>query len=122
MYAYQLLQILLFIFVCVSKNANGWYSFLVLYEHQPNLGLELLNEDPEKCLSEWDSATLRAQMSLLKEVDGKCELKTRVHCRIYQLPAWSLINRTVFPDKKDVGKFLQISGRYFENYIKPSDT
>lgn len=85
-----------------------------MYEHQPNLGLDLLNEDPDNCLLEWDSATLRAQMSLLKEVDANCELKPNVHCRIYQLPAWSYINRTVFPDKRDVGKFLQVTGRYFK--------
>lgn len=83
-----------------------------MYENQPNLGLELLHEDPDKCLSEWDAATLPAQMAVLKEVDAQCELKPNVHCRIYQLPAWSYINRSIFPNNKDVGKFLQISGMW----------
>lgn len=76
------------------------------------MGLELINEDPDKSLSEWNCATLRVQMSLLKEVDKKCELKPNVHCRIYQLPAWSHLTRSIFPEKKDVGKFLQISGTF----------
>lgn len=81
-----------------------------MYDNEPNLGSQLLNEDPNGCLLEWDSATLRAQMTLLKDVNGHCELKRNVHCRIHQLPAWSYISRSVFPDIKDVGKFLQVSG------------
>lgn len=86
-----------------------------MYENQPNLGLELLNKDPEKCLSAWNSAILQAQMTIIKEEDTNWELKTNVHCRIYQLPAWSYVNRTIFPGNKDIGKFLQVSGIFLFN-------
>ncbi|KAJ8937350.1 hypothetical protein NQ314_011895, partial [Rhamnusium bicolor] len=83
--------------------------FIVLYEHQPNLVLELLKK-PDECLEQWDKATVKAQMSLLKEVDTKSQLKTNVHCRIFHLPGFTEVRRTVFPGNDDAGKFLQKCG------------
>ncbi|KAG5867677.1 hypothetical protein JTB14_020187 [Gonioctena quinquepunctata] len=92
-----------------SKHFSINIDFLVLYEHQPDLVVCLLN-DPEVCLEAWKRATLMAQMALLKEAHKKSQLKNNVHCRIYNLPFWPDVRRIIFPGNNDAGKFLQISG------------
>lgn len=68
-----------------------------------------LLDDPDKSLEEWEKAATAAQLSLLKQVERKFELKLNVHCRIYYLA--HLARHYIFPGNKDVGKFIQISGK-----------
>lgn len=81
-----------------------------MYESHQNLGLELI-ENPEENLAKWDNAAIKAQMAILKEVDIKCHLKCNIHCRIYQLATCLQSNGASFPGNKDVGKFIQLSGK-----------
>ncbi|KAJ8946610.1 hypothetical protein NQ318_007211 [Aromia moschata] len=84
-------------------------NFIVLYEHHPDLVVDLLKE-PEKCLEEWDRIAVKTQMVLLKEANDSSQLKNNVHCRMYQLPVSPDFRRTVFPGNDDAGKFIQVSG------------
>ncbi|XP_072387493.1 uncharacterized protein [Diabrotica undecimpunctata] len=94
-----------------SKDNSKHYSininFIELYEHDDELARDILN-DAESNLEAWDNAAVRTQMSLLKELDKKVEIKANVHCRIFHLAhlAW----KSAFPGGKDEGTFLQISG------------
>ncbi|XP_050505936.1 DNA helicase MCM9-like [Diabrotica virgifera virgifera] len=94
-----------------SKDHTKHYSininFIELYEHDDELARAILN-DPDSNIEAWDNAAVRTQMSLLKELDKKVEIKPNVHCRIFHLAhlAW----KSAFPGARDEGTFLQISG------------
>ncbi|KAF7274539.1 hypothetical protein GWI33_012809 [Rhynchophorus ferrugineus] len=84
-------------------------NFLELFESDTNLGNALLIE-PEGSLKNWNNAALNVQNNLLNEIDRKLVLKSKITCRIYSLPPWPHISRTIFPGNNDVDKFLQITG------------
>lgn len=92
-----------------------YFSFLELFESDTNLGNALLIE-PESSLKNWNNAALNVQSILLNETDKKLALKSKITCRIYSLPPWPHISRTVFPGNNDVGNFLQITGNWAVNY------
>ncbi|XP_057667662.1 DNA helicase MCM9-like [Diorhabda carinulata] len=91
-----------------SKHFSININFIELNEYKPELARELLN-DPERSLEEWDKAAFSTQLSLLKEIDKKLELKNNIHCRIFYL-AHLARRAKVFPGNKEEGQFLQISG------------
>ncbi|KAJ8985625.1 hypothetical protein NQ317_015120 [Molorchus minor] len=91
----------------ISKHFSININFIVFYEHQLTVVSELL-KNPEKCLEEWDRASIKAQMAVLKDAGDNAQIKNNVHCRMY-LPRVSTFRKTIFPGNDDAGNFLHVA-------------
>ncbi|KAL1497582.1 hypothetical protein ABEB36_008517 [Hypothenemus hampei] len=91
-----------------QKHYSVYLNFLDLFESDVSLGNSILT-DPETSFITWNKAIHTVQINFLED-SKKYTIKSNIHCRIYNLPSWPHICRTIFPGNEDVNKFLQITG------------
>ncbi|CAG9760521.1 unnamed protein product [Ceutorhynchus assimilis] len=83
-------------------------SFSDLLDLDTTLGNGILTT-PEESIKQWNKAALNAQSEIAKE-NNNYITKTKVNCRIYNLPPWPHVSRYIFPGNEDANKFLQLNG------------
>lgn len=86
------------------------YSFLDLFDSDTDLGNALLT-NPEESLRDWNKSVIDVQVHIQKTLNHGC-IKSKTNCRIYNLPPWPHVCRTLFPGNEDANKFLQVSGKF----------
>lgn len=97
------------------------FSFIKLFEADPNLGDEILCNS-KNILLKCDSSLVNAQKKILEEeppdFNGVLTLKYNVHARFFGLPVCPELHRATVPQNKDLGCFLKITGEYRSNIVE----
>lgn len=71
-------------------------------------------KQPEKTLNSFENSIYQLQSTIILNENGKendeFTEKKNVHARVFSLPHFPDLCRTLLPDSEDIGKFLQVTG------------
>lgn len=73
----------------------------------------ILLKEPQKTLESFETSIQKLQSSIISNENSTNNAymeKKNVHARVYSLPHFPDLSRTLLPDSEDIGKFLQVTG------------